>query len=331
MRWLGCLGCLAWLAGCGGHNSGAPAARAPGSALSTADIARRATPAVVRIRARGRVGSGFVISADGRIATSLHVVEDASELAVVLADGRTFEEVEVVAYDEVQDLVVLAIDARDLPVLPIAREPIGAGEHVVAIGHPQGLENTVSDGLVSAVRRDGAGAEVLQITAPISPGSSGGPVLDDRGRVVGVATAIHRIGQNLNFATPVRHLLPLVRSRGRRPLSSLPSQFASRLFARCRAAELVAVYRGVDRARRPRVRRHFAAVEAAVMDLVLELDSCPGVTRMLFFALEEASRREDPDERMAVLAIVLGQIEDALRQMMRAPQSVPKSETAGSP
>jgi S1-C subfamily serine protease len=293
--------------------------------MSPADIARQATRSVVQIRARGRIGSGFVVAADGRIATSLHVVEDADQLVVVLADGRTFTRVQVVDHDEEQDVVVLAIEASRLSPLPLAREPVQSGERVVVIGHPQGLANTVSDGLVSALReRDGT--EMLQISAPVSPGSSGGPVLNDRGQVVGVTTATHARGQNLNFAAPVSRLAPLMLSTARRPLSSLPSRFASRLFARCEAADLVSVHRGLGRARPRKVRRSPRAMEAAVMDLLLELDSCPGVTRMLLFALEEATRRE-PGERAAVLAIVLGQIEDALRQMARAP----KSETAGSP
>jgi len=296
------------------------------ASLTPAQIARLATPAVVQIRARGRIGSGFVVAADGRIATSLHVIEDAEHVVVALSDGRTFTRVRVVDHDQLQDVVVLAIEASGLPALPLAADPVKAGERVVAIGNPHGLENTVSDGLVSAVREDETGAEVLQISAPISPGSSGGPVLNDRGQVVGVTTSTHRIGQNLNFATPVRQLLPLLRSRARRPLSSLPSRFASRLFARCEAAELVAVYHGLGLARRRRVRRSVDATLAAIMDLVLELDGCPGVSRMLLFALEEASARPER-QRGAVLAIVLGQIDEALRAVMRAP----KSETAGSP
>jgi S1-C subfamily serine protease len=285
--------------------------------LSPAEIARLATPAVVQIRAPGRIGSGFVVGADGLIATSLHVVEDADQLSIILADGRAFDEVLVVGFDQAQDVVVLAIDAHGLAVLPLAREPIEAGEQVVAIGHPHGLANTVSDGLVSAVREDEGGGESLQISAPISPGSSGGPVLNDRGQVVGVTTSTHRVGQNLNFAAPVRHLFRLIRSPQRGPLTSLPSRFAGRLFARCGAAELVSVYRGLSRARSRRVRRSVAAVEATIMDLVLELEGCPGVSRMLLFALDEASSRPNREEQEAVLAIVLGEIEDALRQMMR--------------
>jgi serine protease Do len=287
--------------------------------LSPAEIARQATPSVVQIRAPGRIGTGFVVGGGGLIATSLHVVEDADQLSVILADGRAFEHVTVVGFDQAQDVVVLAIDAERLPALPLAREPIQAGERVVAIGHPHGLANTVSDGLVSAVRREPGGGEGLQISAPISPGSSGGPVLNERGQVVGVTTSTHRVGQNLNFATPARHLVRLMRSSERSPLSTLPSRFAGRLFAECGAAELIAVYRGLGQARARRIRRSMAAVEATIMDLVLELDGCPGVSRMLLFALEESWARPDRTERAAVLAIVLGEIENALRQMMSAP------------
>ncbi|HTE53176.1 MAG TPA: trypsin-like peptidase domain-containing protein [Kofleriaceae bacterium] len=326
------LGMLAAIApaGCAGPQTESAAARpprtaapsprpAPDAALTPAQIARRATPAVVQIRAPGRVGSGFVVGADGLIATSLHVVEDADQIAVVLADGRTFERVRVVAFDQAQDVVVLAIDADGLPALALARHPVEAGERVVAIGHPHGLANTVSDGLVSALRVDATGGEGLQISAPISPGSSGGPILNDRGQVVGVTTSTDRIGQNLNFATPARHLVPLLRSRARLPISALPSRFAARLFAGCGAAELVAVYRGLGTARVRRVRRSADATERAIMDLVLELDSCPGVSRMLLFALEEAAARPRRSERLAVLVIVLAQIDEALRHMMRSP------------
>jgi Trypsin-like peptidase domain len=291
--------------------------------LTPAEITRRATPSVVQIRARGRIGSGFVVAADGRIATSLHVVEDADRIVVVLADGRSFTRVLAVAHDEAHDLVVLAIDAEDLPALPLADERVEVGERVVAIGHPQGLENTVSDGLVSAVREQ-VGGDVLQISAPISPGSSGGPLLNDRGEVVGVTSSTNRLGQNLNFAAPADQLRPLLRVRARRPVSSLPSRFASQLFARCDARELAAIHRGLTHAAQ---RRGARSVETEVMDLLLELDSCPGVTRVLLFALEQASEAHGGQERADVLAIVLGQLEEALRRMMR----VPKSETAGSP
>jgi Trypsin-like peptidase domain len=291
--------------------------------LTPAEITRRATPSVVQIRARGRIGSGFVVASDGRIATSLHVVEDAERVVVVLADGRSFTRVQAVAHDEAQDLVVLAIDADGLPALRLAAERVAVGERVIAIGHPQGLENTVSDGLVSAVREQ-VGGDVLQISAPISLGSSGGPVLNERGEVVGVTTSTNRLGQNLNFAAPADRLRPLLRVRARRPVSSLPSRFASQLFARCGARELAAIHRGLIHASQ---RRSARSIETEVIDLLLELESCPGVTRVLLFALEEASAVPGGQERADVLALVLGQLEEALRRMMR----VPKSETAGSP
>jgi hypothetical protein len=85
------------------------------------------------------------------------------------------------------------------------------GDPVVAIGNPLGLEDTVSNGLVSARRRSEDGSEVLQISAPIAPGSSGGPIFNDRGEVIGIAVAILEEGQNLNFGVPARYLAPMIR------------------------------------------------------------------------------------------------------------------------
>src|SRR6201999_60661 len=86
------------------------------------------------------------------------------------------------------------------------------GDSVVAIGNPLGLENTVSNGLISARRKFDEGVEVLQISAPIAPGSSGGPIFNDHGEVIGIATAILEEGQNLNFGMPVAYLAPMLKA-----------------------------------------------------------------------------------------------------------------------
>jgi hypothetical protein len=176
----------------------------------------RASPAVVRVVVRdkdGRTygsGSGFVIGQGGMIATNYHVVEGASLADVLFADGRKAQCSVAVAADEAADLVLLQPSPRVIvPPLELAGDPPPVGTKVYAIGSPLGLSNTLSDGLVSGHRQLN-GTPVIQTSAPISPGSSGGPLLTADGRVVGVTTAGARGGQNLNFAVTAGHVRRLV-------------------------------------------------------------------------------------------------------------------------
>jgi serine protease Do len=179
--------------------------------LSIADIAERATPSVVSIRSGNSLGSGFVVRDDGWIATNLHVIVDAAELEVVTADGSEFSVVEVLALDFKRDLALIRIDKTGLPEVSFGdSEGVRPGDPVVAIGHPLGLEDTVSNGLISAVREVDPTLTLLQISAPIAPGSSGGPLIDHHGSVIGIATAISTEGQNLNFGVPTRYLKELM-------------------------------------------------------------------------------------------------------------------------
>src|SRR5262249_30452450 len=108
------------------------------------------------------------------------------------------------------DLAIVRVEAKGLPVLELGdSDQVRAGDPVVVIGHPLGLEDTVSNGLVSATRHVAKGLDILQISAPIAPGSSGGPLFDAHGRVIGVAAMILRGGQNLNFALPANYLRAL--------------------------------------------------------------------------------------------------------------------------
>jgi hypothetical protein len=309
MRGACCL--LALLGACGGSIAERPRpARGP---LTTAEIVRRTLPSVVRVASKTGSGTGFVVGADGRVATSLHVVQDHGAIQITLADGRVFTDVRVVSYDQPRDLVVLKIPARGLRPLRLGRRRLGPGEPVVAIGNPLGLDNTVSDGVVSALRERSAG-DLIQISAPISPGSSGGPVLDDRGRVIGIATLVSTVGQNLNFATPVAYLSPLVAGAGDRPLSSLPSRFAGQLLATCTARDLVAVYRvAAHRHRSPRANR------AAVLDLLVDLERCDQVGRVLMVALEAASSAKDAKSSTAIYELTLGEIDRALHLAIARP------------
>jgi S1-C subfamily serine protease len=155
------------------------------------------------------MGSGFFVGAE-LIATNLHVLEGASYARVKGLGHSAFVSTEVVAAtDELNDLVILRVPGLEAPALPIAKEEASVGDTVYAIGNPEGLEGTFSQGIISAQRKLDE-TSLYQITAPLSPGSSGGPVINESGFVIGVAVATLTEGQNLNFAVPsdaLRHLL----------------------------------------------------------------------------------------------------------------------------
>jgi serine protease Do len=215
----------------------APAASAPPRVLSTADIAAHGLPAVVTIRTDETLGTGFVVRADGWIATNLHVIVGGPHVKVTLRDlrgDRELDVVEVLAASPEHDLALVRVEAHGLPIVALGdSDAMRPGDSVVAIGNPLGLEDTVSNGLVSARRTIDAGTEVLQISAPIAPGSSGGPIFNDRGEVVGVATAVLQQGQNLNFGMPARYLVPMMKAP-----DPVPFPEFAKLIAQIRATAL---------------------------------------------------------------------------------------------
>jgi S1-C subfamily serine protease len=170
------------------------------------------------------VGSGFIVRPDGVIITNHHVLEGAHRAMLFRSNGEVLDRVTVLDADSLHDLAVLKATAVDLPTLSLARTAPAVGDRVVVIGAPLGLEHTVSDGIVSALRRDGV-REQLQMSAPISPGSSGGPVLDVYGRVVGITRATIRAGQALNFAIPARYAAALLSDAQRRAPQSVAAVF----------------------------------------------------------------------------------------------------------
>lgn len=188
--------------------------------LSPAEIAARAGSAVVMVRAGDGFGSGFV-AGSGHVATSLHVISAGPPIIVVLPGGHEIRDLTVVATDADSDLAVLGVPGAIGSPLPLGdSDAARPGDRVVAIGHPFGLDHTVSDGLLSAVRKLPEGLSLLQISAPISPGSSGGPLLNDRGEVIGVATLASVGGQNLNFCVPINLLKPLLAAKGGTPVAA---------------------------------------------------------------------------------------------------------------
>ena len=161
-------------------------------------------------RVQRGTGSGFVISPDGRILTNAHVVEGADEVTVVLKEGRSFAG-KVVGADPVTDVAVIKIEANGLPTVKLANsDAIIPGQWAIAIGNPLGLNNTVTQGIISATGRSGSDIgiqdkrlEFIQTDAAINPGNSGGPLLNEQGQVIGVNTAIIGGAQGLGFAIPI--------------------------------------------------------------------------------------------------------------------------------
>lgn len=221
----------------------APAARAadaPAAGPATAsDVYRKVSPSVVLIegvamnpnasgdRVERSAGSGFLVDASGLIVTNSHVVFGQQVLAVTLDDGTTLP-ARVVGADPVYDIAAIRIPPPKQGTLPVvelgASSDLNVGDEVFAIGNPFGLEQTLTRGVVSAVNRILPGASwslkepLIQTDAAINHGSSGGPIVDGGGRVVGMATAILPGAQNIGFAIPidlVKKVLPELVEKGR--------------------------------------------------------------------------------------------------------------------
>jgi S1-C subfamily serine protease len=182
-------------------------------------VVDRAGPAVISIEIGGQrgtsgAGSGFVVTPDGYAMTNSHVVSTAKKIRVRTPAGETVD-AQVVGDDPATDLAVIRIDTAGLSSQPVAYLPIDGrlttrvGQLAVAIGNPLGFESTVSTGVISAHGRSlrGKGNRlidgVIQHTAPLNPGNSGGPLLDGTGRVIGVNTAIIARSQGIGFAIAV--------------------------------------------------------------------------------------------------------------------------------
>ena len=187
--------------------------------LSFRSIAERSFPSVVFVvlqypNRKVSEASGFVVER-GIVATNFHVIDGAIGGEVNLVGHKNKLPIQgVVAVDALRDIALLAVPALEAPPLELGEnDRVAVGDKIFVVGNPNGLEGTFSDGIVSG-RRDFKDFDLLQITAPISSGSSGGPVLDVRGSVIGVAKGSWESGQNLNFAIPSAFVKQLLQSKG---------------------------------------------------------------------------------------------------------------------
>ncbi len=199
---------------------------------TTPEVVKQVSAAVVVLTSEGRgrtpdsQASGVIINDGKTIVTNLHAVAGASKVSVHFEDGRSVDATGYLGIDEKRDLVCIQIQERfkriSYPALASLKD-LRIGQKVIAIGSPQGLANTVSEGIISGIREFDEGTSVIQTTAPLSPGSSGGGLFNDQGELIGITSFLHTGGQNLNFAYPTDYILPLLAKTRTQPFASLKS------------------------------------------------------------------------------------------------------------
>jgi hypothetical protein len=163
---------------------------------------------VVKIQTGFSLGSGFIVNPEGYVVTNFHVIDNAKTINIKMIEKKQyFNSIKVIKTDPVRDIALLKINSSET--FPAVRlgdsDSIKIGEEVVAIGNPEGFENTIADGLVSGLRKHN-GVKLIQTSVPVSHGSSGGPLLNKRGEVIGIVAAGLDKKGNINFAVPINYI-----------------------------------------------------------------------------------------------------------------------------
>jgi S1-C subfamily serine protease len=199
------------------------------TAYTAGAIYKQALPSVVSIEAyndKGEAeweGTGFIVATDGKLLTNYHVIRNSKQATVRLSNGDAYDTVEVMDVDERKDIALLKIKAVDLPALRVGVSSASQiGDPVYSVSNALGLgPNSLSEGIISGQRQRN-GYRVLQVTAPISHGSSGGPLFNAKGEVIGITTFFLEEGQSLNFAVPIDYARGMLASPSTaRPLESV--------------------------------------------------------------------------------------------------------------
>lgn len=174
------------------------------------DLSEIVSPAVVYIETFLNdgtplaTGSGFIVDKDGIVVTNYHVINGAVSATVKLIDGSTYKVINIIGFDANQDLAVLKINGSNLPTVKLGdSNKISNGEKIVAIGSPKGLENSISEGIISNKSRSIDRLKFIQFTAPISAGSSGGALINYNAEIIGITSATRKDSQNINLAIPI--------------------------------------------------------------------------------------------------------------------------------
>jgi S1-C subfamily serine protease len=177
------------------------------------------------------LGTGFLVSSTGVFITNRHVIEGVFPAQVKLSNGDVYDNPAVVATDARKDIAILKIKGFNLPTVTLGdSDSVTIGSQVTVIGNPKGLEGSITDGLVSGKRDTGEGYNVLQISAAISPGSSGSPVFNEFGEVIGIATATLVDGQSINFAIPINYARGLISEKEELTLEEFSKSSKPKLF-----------------------------------------------------------------------------------------------------
>jgi hypothetical protein len=185
------------------------------TALTAAQIAKTVSPSVVALQGKtdsGDVlGSGFIISKDGKIVTNLQVIRDLKTASVHLGSGDIFDSFSVLATDERRDLAIIQVGGFNLPMLELGNSDTATvGDSVAVVGSPHGVEGTVTAGVLSSMRDTGNGFKVLQTNAAVNPGNSGGPVVNSKGQAIGVVSFKLAAAEGLNVAIPINYVRGLL-------------------------------------------------------------------------------------------------------------------------
>ena len=201
-------------------------------AKSRVEIAAENTPAVVTVNVMHTDGttydaSGFIVAPDGVIVTTRHALEQAAHANITSHNGIVSGPAHVLGISQETDLILLKIPARNLPTVTFAdSDYVLPGQEITVIGSPRRLQNSVSSGIISQVRQAKNGQTLHQISAPISPSSSGSPVFNEQGYVISVVFSSYKgeNNQNLNFSIPSNYVLDLLRQHNYEPKMPAPPQ-----------------------------------------------------------------------------------------------------------